>query len=61
MDRTHSVQEYGVELELKTGEPVFLEQIANALSQQYDLIPTFQSKYERGITLLNVFGVKAKN
>ena len=61
MNRTHSVQEYGVELELKTGEPEFLERIAGALSQQYGLIPTFQSKYERGITLLNVFGVKAKN
>ena len=60
-DRTQSVQEYGVELELKTGEPEFLEQIADALSQQYDLIPTFQSKYERGITLLNVFSVKAEN
>ena len=61
MDSTHSVQEYGVELELKTGEPVFLQQIADALSQQYDLIPTFQSKYERGVRLLNVFGVKAGN
>ena len=61
MDRTQSVQEYGVELELKTGEPEFLQQIADALSQQYDLIPTFQSKYERGVTLLNVFSVKAEN
>ena len=55
-DRTQSVQEYGVELELKTGEPEFLGQIADALPQQYDLIPTFQSKYERGLRLLNVFG-----
>ena len=60
-DRTQSVQEYGVELELKTGESEFLEQVAGILSQQYDLIPTFQSKYERGITLLNVFSVKAEN
>ena len=60
-DRTQSVQEYGVELELKTGEPEFLQQIASALSQQYDLIPTFQSKYERGVTVLNVFGIKAEN
>ena len=60
-DRTQSVQEYGVELELKTGEPEFLEQIADVLSQQYDLIPTFQSKYERGVRLLNVFGIKAEN
>ena len=60
-DKTQSVQEYGVELELKTGEPVFLEQVASVLSQQYDLIPTFQSKYERGVTLLNVFGIKAKS
>ena len=56
-DRTQSVQEYGVELELKVGEPEFLQQIADALSQQYDLIPTFHSKYERGVTLLNVFGI----
>ena len=61
MDRTQSVHEYGVELELKTGESKFLEQIADALSQQYDLIPTFQSKYERGVRLLNVFGIKAEN
>ncbi len=60
-NRTQSIQEYGVELELKAGEPEFLEQIAGALSQQYDLIPTFQSKYERGVTLLNVFDVKAEN
>ena len=60
-DRTQSVQEYGVELELKTGEPAFLEQVAGVLSQQYDLIPTFQSKYERGLRLLNVFGVKVQN
>ena len=60
-DKTQSVQEYGVELELKTGEPEFLQQIADALSQQYNLIPTFQSKYERGVTLLNVFDVKVKS
>jgi inorganic triphosphatase YgiF len=60
-DRTQSNQEYGVELELKTGEPAFLQQIADALSQQYDLIPIFQSKYERGIIHLNVFGVKMEN
>ena len=60
-DKTQSIQEYGVELELKTGEPAFLQQIADALSQQYDLIPTFQSKYERGIIHLNVFGVKTEN
>ena len=60
-DRTQSIQEYGVELELKAGEPGFLQQIANALSQQYDLVPTFQSKYERGTIHLNVFGVKTEN
>ena len=60
-DRTQSVQEYGVELELKTGEPEFLQQLADALPQQYELIPTFQSKYERGLILLNVFGVKVEN
>ena len=61
MEGTQSVQEYGVELELKTGESEFLKQVADGLSQQYELIPTFQSKYERGITLLNVFSVKAEN
>ena len=60
-DGTQSIQEYGVELELKAGEPAFLEQVAGVLSQQYDLIPTFQSKYERGLRLLNVFGVKVQN
>ena len=60
-DKTQSVQEYGVELELKTGEPEFLQQIADALSQQYNLIPTFQSKYERGATLLNVFDAKVES
>ena len=60
-DRTQSVQEYGVELELKTGKSAFLQQIADALSQQYDLVPTCQSKYERGARLLNVFNVKAEN
>ena len=61
MDRTQSVREYGVELELKAGEPTFLKQIADALPQQYNLIPTFQSKYERGLRLLNVFGVEMEN
>ena len=61
MDRTQSVQEYGVELELKAGEPVFLQQIADTLSQQYDLIPTFQSKYERGVALLNLFAVNRES
>ena len=55
MDKTQSVQEYGIELELKEGEAAFLQQIADALSQQYDLIPVFQSKYERGIEILNAF------
>ena len=53
VEKTKSVHEYGVELELKNGEVVFLQQIADVLSQQYDLIPIFQSKYERGIVLLN--------
>ena len=60
-DGTQSVQEYGLELELKAGEPEFLGQIADGLSQQYDLTPIFQSKYERGVTLLNVFDVKVEN
>ena len=61
MEGTQSAQEYGVELELKIGKPEFLQRIAGTLSQQYDLIPTFQSKYERGVRLLNVFGVKAES
>ena len=61
MDRTQSVQEYGVELELKTGEPVFLQQIADTLSQQYNLIPIFQSKYERGVALLKMFTVNKES
>ncbi len=60
MDRTQSVQGYEVELELKDGEPVFLQQIADAVSQQCNLIPIFQSKYERGVALLKVFGVKTE-
>ena len=60
-DRTQSVHEYGVECELKAGESEFLKQIASALPQQYDLTPIFQSKYERGVTLLNVFDVKVEN
>ena len=59
-ERTQSVQEYGVELELKAGEPGFLRQIADALSEQYNLIPTFQSKYERGLRLLNLCGIEAE-
>lgn len=58
---TQSIREHGVELELKAGEPAFLQQIADGLSQQYDLIPTFQSKYERGIRYLNVFGTKTED
>lgn len=61
MDGMQSIREHGVELELKTGKPAFLQQIAGGLSQQYDLIPTFQSKYERGIAHLNVFGTKTED
>ena len=50
-----SVREYGVELELKRGPTLFLRQIAEALAQEYGLSPTFESKYERGATLLNLF------
>ena len=49
------VTEYELELELKEGEDTFLQEIAQALSQQYELIPYSQSKYERGVMLLNVF------
>ena len=51
-DKTRYTQEYGVELELKDGKTVFLQQIADALSEQYDLMPVFESKYERGVMLL---------
>ncbi len=61
VDKTQSVQEYSIELELKDGEAMFLQQIADALSQQYDLIPTSQSKYERGVALLNVFTSETGN
>ena len=60
-DKTRYSQEYGVEIELKNGETVFLQQIADALSEQYDLMPIFQSKYERGVMLLNKFADNTKN
>lgn len=49
-------EENELELELKEGDPEFHWKITNLLSQQYTLIPSFQSKYERGVKLLNVFG-----
>lgn len=60
-DKTRFSQEYGVELELKDGETVFLQQIADALSEQYDLIPISQSKYERGVMLLSKFADNTEN
>ena len=49
-------EENELELELKEGDPEFHWKITNLLSLQYTLIPSFQSKYERGVKLLNVFG-----
>jgi len=49
-------EENELELELKEGDPEFHWKITNLLSQQYALTPSFQSKYERGVKLLNVFG-----
>lgn len=60
VDKTQFIQEYGVELELKAGESVFLQQLADALSQQYNLIPLSQSKYERGVVLLDRLAAKVK-
>ena len=50
-----SVREYGIELELKKGSTLFLQEIVEALAREYGLSPTFESKYERGATLLNLF------
>ncbi len=49
------VKEYELELELKEGEDTFLQELTHALSQQCDLVPNLQSKYERGVRILNVF------
>ena len=50
-------EENELELELKKGDPKFHRKITNLLFQQYTLIPNFQSKYERGVELLNVFNL----
>ena len=55
VDGSQCVEEYELELELKQGKERFLQEIAQGLSQRYGLIPTLQSKYERGVALLNVF------
>jgi inorganic triphosphatase YgiF len=47
-----SASEYELELELKEGPETFLQEIAQALSQEYELTPNPLSKYERGITLV---------
>ena len=49
-------EENELELELKEGDPKFHWEITNLLSQQYTLTPCFQSKYERGVKLLSLFG-----
>ena len=49
------VKEYELELELKEGEDTFLQELTHALSQQCDLVPNLQSKYERGVRILKVF------
>ena len=49
-------EENELELELKEGDPKFHWEITNLLSQQYTLTPCFQSKYERGVKHLSLFG-----
>ena len=52
-DPNQSASEYELELELEEGEDTFLQEISQALSQRYQLIPNSHSKYERGNMLLN--------
>ena len=54
-DQRQSIEECELELELKAGGRPFLREIAQALSRQYGLRATHQSKYDRGVALLNVF------
>ncbi len=54
-EQTQCIQEYELELELKAGDVALLQGIAHALSQQYNLIPSSQSKYERGVELFRLF------
>ena len=49
-------EENELELELKEGDPKFHGEVTNLLSQYSDLTPCFQSKYERGVKLLSLFG-----
>ena len=54
-EQTQWAQEYELELELKAGDVTLLQDIAHALSQQYNLNPSSQSKYERGVELFRLF------
>ena len=56
VDQTQHAEAYELELELKHGDKTFLWEITQVLSAEQELIPNFQSKYEHGIALLNVFG-----
>ena len=58
-ERNQYAQDYELELELEEGPEIFLQRVAQVLSQQHGLIPYSQSKYERGISLLNVFATAA--
>ena len=48
-------EECELELELQEGDENFIPKLAELLSQQYRLIPNFQSKYECAVTLLGVW------
>ncbi|MBI1925158.1 CYTH domain-containing protein [Candidatus Poribacteria bacterium] len=54
-EQMQCVQGYELELELKAGDVALLQDIAHALSQQYHLNPSSQSKYERGVELFRLF------
>ena len=52
---------FEVETKFQAKSPLVFNQLANALSQQYNLIPLSQSKYERGVVLLDRLAAKAKS
>ena len=54
---SRGIEEYELELELKEGEAGFLHKLSEALSQQYGLRMVHESKYQRGVQLLNIFSI----
>jgi inorganic triphosphatase YgiF len=58
-EKKQYAQEYELELELTNGNETFLQKIVQILSQQHKLIRNSYSKYERGVTLLGVFALRA--